>query len=62
MLIVNEDSINKYTHIILDEVHERDMETDLIILLLKINLLGGYKGKVSLFFLKLLVLNAIKIF
>jgi HrpA-like RNA helicase len=50
MLIVNEDSIKKYTHIILDEVHERDMETDLIILLLKINLLGGYKGKVSLIF------------
>ena len=49
MLIVNEDSIKKYTHIILDEVHERDMETDLIILLLKINLLGGYKGKVSIF-------------
>lgn len=45
-IISNEDYIKKYTHVILDEIHERDLDTDLIILLLKIKLLGGFTGKV----------------
>lgn len=45
-IISNEDYIKKYTHVILDGIHERDLDTDLIILLLKMKILGGFTGKV----------------
>jgi HrpA-like RNA helicase len=42
------DSLNSYTHIILDEVHDRELDIDLVILIVKLLLSTGYKGKVIL--------------
>lgn len=36
-------SINDYTHIIIDEVHERDLHTDFILAILKIGLMNARK-------------------
>lgn len=33
--LVNSKNMNKYTHIIIDEVHERDEDMDLLLLIVK---------------------------
>ena len=43
-----ENSISKYTHVILDEIHDRELDTDFIILLAKLLLMKMYKFKVVL--------------
>lgn len=48
MIVANHDELKSYSHIILDEVHDRDLDTDLIILLVKILLIQEYKGKIVL--------------
>lgn len=48
-IINNAEALEFYTHIIIDEIHDREMDTDLIILLLKISLMTQkYKGKIIL--------------
>jgi HrpA-like RNA helicase len=34
-ILQNEDSVGKFTHIIMDEVHERDVENDLLLNLMR---------------------------
>ena len=41
-------ALNSYTHIILDEVHDRELDIDLIILIVRLLLSSGYRGKVIL--------------
>jgi ATP-dependent RNA helicase TDRD9 len=38
--------INSFTHVILDEIHDREVDTDFVILLVKLSILSGFKGKV----------------
>jgi ATP-dependent RNA helicase TDRD9 len=47
-IINNTEALELYTHIIIDEIHDREMDTDLIILLLKISLMRKYQGKIIL--------------
>ena len=47
-IINNNDTLNSYTHIIIDEIHDREIDTDLIILLIKVLLLKKYTGKIIL--------------
>lgn len=42
------DFIMKYTHIILDEIHDREIDTDFVILLVKLSLRYQFKGKLIL--------------
>ena len=45
-LIGNHQFVDSYTHIILDEIHDRELDTDFVILLIKLSLRNKYKGKV----------------
>ena len=47
-IINNHETLNFYTHIIIDEIHDREIDTDLIILLIKVLLLKKYTGKIIL--------------
>ncbi len=45
-LIANHQFVEEYTHIILDEIHDRELDTDFVILLIKLSLRNNYRGKV----------------
>ena len=40
--------VNNYTHVILDEIHDRDIDTDFVLLLIKMSLRRDFKGKLVL--------------
>ena len=44
-LIGDPNSINNFTHIILDEIHERDVSVDFLMMIVKIAFLKKYTGK-----------------
>lgn len=43
-----DDNFNKYTHIILDEVHERDLDTDFVMLIIKLRSYGLLNARIIL--------------
>ena len=55
-LVNNPESFNKYTHIIMDEVHERDLDIDFSLVVLK-HLLARMQTQSSLNF-KLILMSA----
>ncbi len=46
--IQNPAFINNYTHIILDEIHDREINTDFVLLLMKLSLQSSFSGKLIL--------------
>ena len=47
-IVCCESSVKEFTHVILDEIHDRELDTDFILLLIKLILMKGYKIKVIL--------------
>ena len=47
-IISNRNELVNYTHVVLDEIHDSDMDTDLLLLLIKVLLKQNYMGKIVL--------------
>ena len=49
MLVNNPEQIKNYSHLILDEVHERDVDSDLLSLVVKLQMTGYLRGFTGVF-------------
>jgi len=54
--LIADKTLKEYTHIIIDEVHERDLESDLLLLVIKKILQDDTKGKLR--YVKLILMSA----